>query len=59
MPARIWAQMVTPALEGLEPEALRGARSAEEFLSDADQDRLNFYRRLAGAFASVEANGGL
>ena len=59
MPARIFAQMVTPALEGMKPEALRGARSAEEFLSNADQDRLNFYRRLAGAFASVEASGGL
>lgn len=59
MPARIFAQMVEPALQGLSPESLPGAKSSEDFLSDEDQDRLNFYRRLAGAFASVEASGGL
>jgi penicillin-binding protein 1A len=59
MPARIWAQMMAPALEGLSPEPLPGARPSEEYLSNEDQDRLNFYRRLAGEFASVEANGGL
>jgi penicillin-binding protein 1A len=59
MPARIWAQMMAPALEGLSPEPLPGARPSEEYLSNEDQDRLNFYRRLAGEFASIEANGGL
>jgi penicillin-binding protein 1A len=59
MPARIFAQMMAPALEGLSPQPLPGAKSSEEFLSNEDQDRLNFYRRLAGAFASVEASGGL
>jgi penicillin-binding protein 1A len=58
MSARIWAQMMGPALAGLTPEPLPGAKVAEEFLSSADQDRLNFYRRLASAFASVESNQG-
>jgi penicillin-binding protein 1A len=58
MPARIFQQMMTAALEGIEPEALPGARSVEEYLPQEDQDRLAFYRRLAGAFASVEAQAG-
>jgi hypothetical protein len=49
---------MTAALEGIEPEALPGARSVEEYLPQEDQDRLAFYRRLAGAFASVEAQAG-
>jgi hypothetical protein len=43
------------------PEPLPGAGEAEDFLSDDQYERLNFYRRLAGAFASVEgraAGGG-
>jgi hypothetical protein len=42
-------------------ERLPGAGEAEDFLSDDKYERLNFYRRLAGAFASVEgrvASGG-
>ncbi|HEX5005621.1 MAG TPA: PBP1A family penicillin-binding protein [Hyphomonadaceae bacterium] len=58
MPARIFQQMMTAALEGIKPEPLPGARSVEEYLPREDQDRLAFYRRLAGAFASVEAQAG-
>lgn len=58
MPARIFSTMMTAALEGIEPEALPGARDLEDYLPSEDQERLNFYRRLAGAFASVEAQAG-
>jgi penicillin-binding protein 1A len=58
MPARIWGQMMAVALEGIPPEPLPGAKAAEEYLSNDDQDRLNFYRRLAGAFGVVAARGG-
>jgi penicillin-binding protein 1A len=58
MPARIFSQMMTAALEGIEPEPLPGARDLEDYLPSEDQERLNFYRRLAGAFASVEASAG-
>jgi penicillin-binding protein 1A len=55
MPARIWSQMMTAALKDIPPEPLPGARIVEDFLTDNDYERLNFYRRLAGAFSSVEA----
>jgi penicillin-binding protein 1A len=58
MPARIFSQMMSSALEGIDPEPLPGARSVEEYLPQEDQDRLAFYRRLASAFASVEAQAG-
>jgi penicillin-binding protein 1A len=58
MSARIWADMMKPAHEGLTPEPLPGAKQAEEYLSSEDMDRLNFYRRLSSAFASVEARAG-
>ena len=50
--------MMTVAHEGMTPEALPGAKRAEEYLSTEDMDRLNFYRRLSSAFAAVEARGG-
>jgi hypothetical protein len=50
--------MMQVAHEGLTPEPLPGAKKAEEYLSTEDMDRLNFYRRLASAFAAVEARGG-
>lgn len=59
MPARIFSVMMTAALEGVAPEPLAGAKQAEEFLSFDDQNRLNFYRRLSGAFAAVATRGGL
>ncbi len=58
MSARIWADMMKPAHEGLTPVPLPGAKQAEEYLSTEDMDRLNFYRRLSSAFASVEARAG-
>jgi penicillin-binding protein 1A len=61
MSARIWRDMMSAALDGVAPEPLPGAGEAEDFLSDDQYERLNFYRRLAGAFASVEgraAGGG-
>lgn len=58
MPARIWAQVMSAALEGIEPEPLPGAKQFEEFLSDTDYARLNFYRRLSSAFGQVEAMAG-
>ncbi len=58
MSARIWADMMKVALKDIPPEPLPGAKQAEEYLSTETQDRLNFYRRLASAFASVAARGG-
>jgi penicillin-binding protein 1A len=58
MSARIFADMMTVAHKGMPPEALPGAKQAEEFLSTEDQDKLNFYRRLADAFGSVAERGG-
>jgi penicillin-binding protein 1A len=58
MPARIFASLMTSALKGIAPEPLAGAKQFEEFLSDGDYDRLNFYRQLAGAFGQVEQQGG-
>lgn len=58
MSARIWADMMKVAHEGLTPEPLPGAKQAEEYLSNEDMDRLNFYRRLSSAFGAVEARGG-
>jgi penicillin-binding protein 1A len=58
MSARIWADMMKVAHEGIEPEPLPGAKRAEEYLSSQDMERLNFYRRLSSAFAAVEARGG-
>ncbi|MDZ4760613.1 MAG: PBP1A family penicillin-binding protein [Alphaproteobacteria bacterium] len=58
MPAVIWSTLMTAALEGIAPEPLPGAKQPEEFLTDDDQDRLSFYRRLASAFSSVEARQG-
>ncbi len=58
MSARIWADMMRPAHEGIQPMPLPGAKQAEEYLSSEDMDRLNFYRRLSSAFASVEARAG-
>lgn len=58
LPAHIWSVMMTDALKGIPPEPLPGAKAPEEFLTDADQDHLNFYRRLGSAFASVQARGG-
>jgi penicillin-binding protein 1A len=59
LPARIWSVMMTAALKDIPPEPLPGAKAPEEFLTDADQDHLNFYRRLGSAFASVENRRGL
>ncbi len=58
MSARIWAEMMKVAHEGMTPETLPGAKQAEDYLSTEDMDRLNFYRRLSSAFAAVEARGG-
>lgn len=58
MSARIWADMMKPAHSGLTPVPLPGAKRAEEYLSSEEMDRLNFYRRLSAAFASVEARSG-
>ncbi|MFT3725349.1 MAG: PBP1A family penicillin-binding protein [Hyphomonadaceae bacterium] len=58
MSARIWADMMRPAHEGVTPVPLPGAKQAEEYLSTEDMDRLNFYRRLSSAFAAVEARAG-
>lgn len=58
MSARIWADMMKTAHEGLTPEPLPGAKKAEDYLSSEDMERLNFYRRLSSAFAAVEARGG-
>jgi penicillin-binding protein 1A len=59
LPARIWQAAMVTALEGIEPEPLPGAKQAEEFLTSDDQNRLSFYRRLAGAFSSAEARYGV
>lgn len=59
MSARIWADMMKPAHEGLEPEPLPGAKAAEEYLSSEDMDRLNFYRRLSSAFGAVAARSNM
>jgi penicillin-binding protein 1A len=58
MSARIWANMMEVAHEGITPEPLPGAKQAEDYLSTEDMDRLNFYRRLASAFAAVEERDG-
>jgi len=58
MSARIWADMMKVAHEGITPESLPGAKKAEDYLSNEDIERLNFYRRLSSAFAAVEARGG-
>jgi penicillin-binding protein 1A len=58
MPARIFSTLMAAALKGVAPEPLSGAKQFEEFLSDGDYERLNFYRQLAGAFGQVEAQGG-
>jgi len=58
MSARIWADMMKVAHEGITPEPLPGAKKAEDYLSNEDIERLNFYRRLSSAFAAVEARGG-
>jgi penicillin-binding protein 1A len=58
MSARIWADMMKVAHEGLTPEALPGAKRAEEYMSPEDRDRLNFYQRLSSAFGAVAARGG-
>ncbi|MBK8837247.1 MAG: PBP1A family penicillin-binding protein [Hyphomonadaceae bacterium] len=58
MSARIWSDMMKVALKDIPPEPLPGAKQAEEYLSSEEQERLNFYRRLASAFSSVEARAG-
>ena len=58
MSARIWADMMKVALKDIPPESLPGAKQPEEYLSSEAQERLNFYRRLASAFSSVEARAG-
>ncbi len=58
MSARIWSTMVAPALEGIPPEPLPGAKQVEDFLTTEDQDRLSFYRRLSNAFNSIAVRGG-
>ncbi len=58
MSARIWADMMKVAHEGITPEPLPGAKKAEEYLSSQDMERLNFYRRLSSAFSAVEARSG-
>ena len=58
MSARIWADMMKVALKDIPPEPLPGAKQAEEYLNPESMERLNFYRRLASAFSSVEARGG-
>jgi penicillin-binding protein 1A len=58
MSARIWADMMKVAHEGLTPESLPGAKKAEEYMSPEDRDRLNFYQRLSSAFGAVAARGG-
>ncbi len=59
MPAGIWARFMTVAHNGIEPEPLAGAQDVEDFLSDGDQHRLAFYRRLGAAFSSVAERGGM
>ncbi|MEZ6030200.1 MAG: PBP1A family penicillin-binding protein [Hyphomonadaceae bacterium] len=58
MSARIWADMMKVAHEGIEPEPLPGAKSAEDYMSPEDRDRLNFYQRLSSAFGAVASRGG-
>ena len=58
MSARIWADMMKVAHEGLTPESLPGAKQAEEYMAPEDRDRLNFYQRLSSAFGAVAARGG-
>ena len=58
MSARMWSDMMKVALKDIPPEPLPGAKQAEEYLSSEEQERLNFYRRLASAFSSVEARAG-
>jgi penicillin-binding protein 1A len=58
MAARIFSQIMTAAVSGMTPESLPGAQAPEELLTDEDQDRLSFYRRLAGAFGAVAARAG-
>jgi len=58
VPARIFSQMMTAALEGIPPEALPGAHVEELPPTDdslVSQDRVAFYEDLAAAFASVES----
>jgi penicillin-binding protein 1A len=58
MPARIFSTMMTAALKGIAPEPLSGAGKMEDYLSDDDYNRLNFYRQLASAFSQVEQQAG-
>jgi len=58
MSARIWAEMMKVAHEGITPEPLPGAKKPEEYMSPEDRDRLNFYQRLSSAFGAVAARGG-
>jgi hypothetical protein len=46
--------MVSKAQEGMAPEPLSGAMSQDEMLTDEQEERLNYYRRLASAFRQVE-----
>lgn len=58
MSARIWADMMKVAHEGITPESLPGAKSAAEYMSPQDLERLNFYQGLSSAFSQVAARGG-
>jgi penicillin-binding protein 1A len=58
MSARIWADMMRVAHEGITPESLPGAKSAEAYMSPQDLERLNFYQRMSSAFGQVAARGG-
>ena len=45
--------MLAAALAGKEPGELDGAESLEVFMTNADMERLNFYRELSSAFRSI------
>ncbi len=53
LPTLIWRDMMAAALEGKEPGELDGAESLEVFMTNADMERLNFYRELSSAFRSI------
>ncbi len=58
MSARIWADMMKVAHDGIAPEELPGAKGVEEYMSPQDLERLNFYQRMSSAFGAVSRRGG-
>jgi len=53
LPADLWSDVMTLALAETEPKALAGAENLV-ILSDAAEERITFYRSLAGAFGEIE-----